>query len=340
MLKKGITSYEVIQEIESKWINGIQKKAEFLNILKKEDITKFLEKLINATYELRNCIDMCVDEVLWLTWWDEHRDSCSVCKCVIGSSEAYVLIPNEYGDKLAYKLHEKCLEFLKTKVNEYSKQGFKGEDILTMLMNTPIPPSIAYEVLRMTNLVSNKERLTIQLIPQKPREDPLLRKKWEELKERVVREVKDLFTNISPGAQIVSYKKLKGVMPMPETVSKFYQALEMILESNKQSIIELLRECKEDEAKNKLKEIVMKIFSNPLIVTFPPLALVGMNKVRLDPTTISGLTDLCEMAGINISFKLEWEKNELLQLLDKIYDKESNIGKEWISTLKSIVTKS
>lgn len=127
---------------------------------------------------------------------------------------------------------------------------------------------------------------------------------------------------------------------MPETVSKFYQALEMILESNKQSIIELLREGKEDEAKNKLKEIVMKMFSNPLIVTFPPLALVGMNKVRLDPTTISGLTDLCEMAGINISFKLEWGKNELLQLLDKIYDKESNIGKEWISTLKSIVTKS
>jgi len=124
-------------------------------------------------------------------------------------------------------------------------------------------------------------------------------------------------------------------LPKPHFVLKFYQVLDMVLGSIKQSIMELLKDGKDDEARSKLKDIVMKMFSDPYVIFFPPIAIVGNRLVYLDVTALAGLSRLCESIGIKIPFKFEWRVNELLELLDKVYEK--TYAKFWVEILRNII---
>jgi len=49
---------------------------------------------------------------------------------------------------LAYKVHNKCFESLKTRAKELLRQGFAKEEILKKLVEKSLPPSIKYEALK------------------------------------------------------------------------------------------------------------------------------------------------------------------------------------------------
>jgi hypothetical protein len=62
-----------------------------------------------------------------------------------------MLIPKEYVEKdLAYKVHERCFEFLKSRASAMLKQGLTKKGIFRRLKLDAIPPSIVYEVLKVT----------------------------------------------------------------------------------------------------------------------------------------------------------------------------------------------
>jgi len=345
MLKEGAEAYDIVKEVDDKWVGGIRYPKSFLNILKRENLIEFLESLINVVDELRDCMCVCVDEVAWLTWCDldeNRRNYCPACGRVVSSSEPHVLIPNEYGERLAYKLHRECLESLKTKVNEYLRQGLREKEIFNKMLIEVIPPSIVYEVLKMTGIINEEELVIKCSVPQRLREEeePSLREKWERLRKEVIREVEDIFANTPPASEMVVYRRsLRGLLvPMPEEVLKFYQALDMALGTVKQSVMELLKEGKEDEARSKLKDITMKMFSNSFMVMFPTIAIVSNRRVHLDVKTFAGLSKLCDIVGIRIPFKLEWRVNELLELLDEICKRREDwVTRDWVEILRNII---
>ena len=345
MLKEGAEAYDIVKEVDDKLVGDIRYPKSFLNILKRENLIEFLESLINVVDELRDCMCVCVDEVAWLTWCDldeNRRNYCPACGRVVSSSEPHVLIPNEYGERLAYKLHRECLESLKTKVNEYLRQGLREKEIFNKMLIEVIPPSIVYEVLKMTGIINEEELVIKCSVPQRLREEeePSLREKWERLRKEVIREVEDIFANTPPASEMVVYRRsLRGLLvPMPEEVLKFYQALDMALGTVKQSVMELLKEGKEDEAGSKLKDITMKMFSNSFMVMFPTIAIVSNRRVHLDVKTFAGLSKLCDIVGIRIPFKLEWRVNELLELLDEICKRREDwVTRDWVEILRNII---
>jgi len=126
MLKEGIETYEIIKKIDEKWVSGIENLKSFLSILKREDIIKFLESLIDVVSRLRDCMCICVDEVTWLTWRDlneSRKNYCPLCGCVVNPSEPHILIPNEYGEKLTYKLLGIVLNYLRLKLMNTLDRG-------------------------------------------------------------------------------------------------------------------------------------------------------------------------------------------------------------------------
>jgi len=76
---------------------------------------------------------------------------------------------------------------------------------------------------------------------------------------------------------------------------------------------------------------------NPLIAHFPPLGEKVNDIVHLHPTTLAGLTKICERLGIKIEFKLDWSVGELLHILDEIYSKGTKYDREWVDVLRETV---
>jgi len=168
---------------------------------------------------------------------------------------------------------------------------------------------------------------------------PSLEEEWRRLRKEVIREVEDLFVHISPGAQVVAYSSRRNPFFIPERVVKFYQALDMALGTVKQSVMELLKEGKKDEARSKLKDIAIRMFSNSFMVMFPTIAIASSSRrVHLDVKTFAGLSKLCDIVGIRIPFKLEWRVNELLELLDEICKRREDwVTRDWVEILRNII---
>jgi hypothetical protein len=151
-LKREVDVSKVVHEVKRSWGEGtIQYLAEFTRVLEgdRARLLKFLEDLLRTANELRSCLSECIEEVLWLRHWGRFGDYCPICVSFIGPSEAYVLVPEVYAQKdLAYKVHNKCFESLKTRAKELLRQGFAKEEILKKLVEKSLPPSIKYEALK------------------------------------------------------------------------------------------------------------------------------------------------------------------------------------------------
>jgi hypothetical protein len=346
MLKEGRDPHDILRVIEKSWFGGIKYHDSFLDILKRRGrgLHEFIDNLLRVVEELKGCTSISIEEVAWLTWRDQenglYRDVCPVCKKPVAFPEAYTLIPNEYVRKnLAYKVHVNCFELLKGKARDFAKQGLSGKDIFRrLLVETSIPPTIAYEVLKSENLVQEWRDIAFPeegLQRDISFEEEGLSEEWERLKKECVESVERTLAHISPAAQIISYKRVKP-MPMPERVVEFYMTLERTLGKVKPDAIRLLKEGRRGEAESMLKTIIGKMFLNPLITTFPPNAFVGVrDKVALTIRTMEGLASICELAGVRIDVKTEWSRSELLNLLDSIYDRVDWVAKEWIDVLKA-----
>jgi len=345
MLKEGRDPHDILREIEMSWFGGIKYHDSFLDVLRREGLHEFIDNLLRVVEELKSCMSISVEEVAWLTWRDQengmYRDVCPVCRKPIAFSEVYTLTPDEYVRKnLAYKVHVNCFELLKGKARDFAKQGLLGGDIFRrLLVEVSVPPSIAYEVLKSENLVQEWRDIALpeeELQRDISIEEEGLSEEWEHLKKECVESVERALAHISPAAQIISYKRVKHLMPMPERVSEFYMTLERTLGKVKPDAIRLLKKGRRGEAENILKTIIEKMFLNPLITTFPPNAFVGVrDKVALTIRTVEGLARVCELAGVKIDAKTEWSRLELLNLLNSVYDKVDWVAKEWIDILRA-----
>jgi hypothetical protein len=345
MLKEGRDPHDILREIERSWFGGIKYHDSFLDVLRREGLREFIDNLLKIVEELKGCMSISVGEVAWLTWRDQenglYRDVCPVCRKPVAFPEVYTLTPNEYVRKnLAYKVHVNCFELLKGKARDFAKQGLLGRDIFRrLLVEVSVPPSIAYEVLKSENLI--QEWRDIAFLEEGLQrdisiEEEGLSEEWERLKEECVESVERSLAHIGPAAQIIWYKRVKHLMPMPEWVLEFYMTLERALGKVKPDAIRLLKEGRRGEAENMLKTIIEKMFLNPLITTFPPNVFVGVgDKVMLTVRTVEGLARVCELAGVRIDAKTEWSRSELLNLLNSVYDKVDWVAKEWIDILRA-----
>ena len=159
--------------------------------------------------------------------------------------------------------------------------------------------------------------------------------RWRDLKRRAIRWAEERSAHVSPGATVVAYRRMPYV---PERVAAFYRALDVMLESAKPTVLELLRSCRESEAEELLRGIAVRMFSNPLIVTFPPFAApAGEGRVALSPETVAGLAKVCESAGVRVEPRVEWSREELLRLLDEVYGRVSAYEKGWVDVLRKMV---
>jgi hypothetical protein len=162
LLKEGRDVYSIIQEVEKTWVGGIKYRESLLLTIKekRKDLERCIEDLLRAVRELRKCIDISVWEVSYLSWREEKReDICPVCKSLVSSLEPSIMMPREYIQKgLAYKVHEKCLEYLKSVIEKSSKQGLSGVEIFKkLIVEHSLPPSVAFEMLKERDLIKPGE---------------------------------------------------------------------------------------------------------------------------------------------------------------------------------------
>jgi hypothetical protein len=151
VLKGKNDPHEILLEVGKVW-GSIQTPKDFVNALKGErtKLLKLLEDMLKIVNELKSCIHMCVEEVVWLEFYREFKGICPVCSRAISPLETYISVPMEYAEKnLAYKVHKECFEILKTKANEILKQGLTKEKVFRALPEKSMPPSIIHEVLKM-----------------------------------------------------------------------------------------------------------------------------------------------------------------------------------------------
>jgi hypothetical protein len=151
LLKEERDAYSIIQEVEKSWVGGIRHRESFLSVLikeKRKDLEKCIEDLLRAARELRECIDVSAMEVSYLSWREEKRkDICPVCKSFVSPLELFTMIPREYIQKgLAYKVHKKYFEYLKSVIEKTSKQGLSGVEIFKKLVvEHALPPRVPIE---------------------------------------------------------------------------------------------------------------------------------------------------------------------------------------------------
>jgi len=156
MLKRGSKPYDVVNYIESKWLNGIRSPESLLSVLRSSNTLEFFECLVKAVDELRECMRWCILEVLFTSsWLRRFSDVCPWCVRIVSPLEPYMLIPSEYGGKLAFRVHKKCFEELKTKACEYMKQGLRGRELFRKLYIKYMPSSIVYETILQANICLN-----------------------------------------------------------------------------------------------------------------------------------------------------------------------------------------
>jgi hypothetical protein len=73
---------------------------------------------------------------------------------------------------------------------------------------------------------------------------------------------------------------------------------------------------------------------NPLIEVFPPMSSVEDDRVVLALRTVEGLARIGEMVGLKVGVKSEWDRGELLRLLDDIYRRGDERVREWVDELR------
>jgi len=341
LLKEGRDAYSIIQEVEKTWFGGIRHRESFLSMVikeKRKDLERCIEDLLRAARELRECIDVSAMEVSYLSWREEEgrKDVCPLCKSPVSPLELSTMMPREYIQKgLAYKVHEKCFEYLKSVIEKTSKQGLSGVEIFRkLIVEHALPPSVAFEMLKDRDLIKPGEVPRIFESGSPQVYDRELEEEWSRLIEDAVAQVERILEHTSPAAGIISEKKLPIAVDPDGRVPSFYRVLYRVLGLSKHELMPLLKEGKRDVVLNKLKEQASKMFENVWIVSFPPEAFVGVDKARLTPTALAGLVKICEIANVKIESKLEWSKAELIDLLTSIYGKVSYCEREWIDLLK------
>jgi hypothetical protein len=150
ILESGGDIYEVIQKIESDELWSAKNLKSFVDTLREPYIINFLKDLIIAVNELKECMDLCVLEVLEVEFYtqDRFRDLCPIC---FSSTyrEDFILIPEEYRPKnLAFRVHKRCFEELTKKARELLYKGLNERETLRKVMIKFMPPSIVWEAVK------------------------------------------------------------------------------------------------------------------------------------------------------------------------------------------------
>jgi hypothetical protein len=284
LLKEGRDAYSIIQEVEKTWVGGIRHHKSFLSMLikeKRKELERCIEDLLRVARELRERIDISVWEVSYLSWRKEKReDICPVCKSLVSSLEPSIMMPREYIQKgLAYKVHEKCLEYLKSVIEKLSKQGLSGVEVFRkLIVEHVLPPSVAFEMLKDRDLIKPGEVPRIFESGSAQVYDRGLEEEWSRLVEGAVAQVERILKHTSPAAGIISKKKLPIVVDPDGRASSFYRVLYRVLGLSKRELMPLLKEGKRDVVLSKLKEQASKMFENVWIVLFPPKHLLVRTK--------------------------------------------------------------
>jgi hypothetical protein len=121
-----------------------------VDALKKPYTLSFLKDLIKAVNELRECIDLCVLEVLEVEFYTQNRfrDLCLICfSSTYG--EDFILVPEEYRFKnLAFRVHRKCFEELVKRAREFLDKGLNERETLNRVMFKFMPPSLVWEAVK------------------------------------------------------------------------------------------------------------------------------------------------------------------------------------------------
>jgi hypothetical protein len=142
--------YEVVQMVESGKLWSVRDLKSFVDALKKPYIVNFLKDLIKAVNELRECIDLCILEVLEVEFYTQNRfrDLCPICfSSTYG--EDFILVPEEYRIKnLAFRVHRKCFEELVKRAREFLGKGLNEKETLHRVMFKSMPPSIVWEAIK------------------------------------------------------------------------------------------------------------------------------------------------------------------------------------------------
>jgi hypothetical protein len=149
VFESGGGIYEVFQ-IESGEPWSIKDLKSFVDALKEPYIINFLKDLIKAVNELKECMELCVLEVLEVEFYaqDRFRDLCPVC---FSSTyrEDFISIPEEYRSKnLAFRVHKRCFEELTKKARELLDKGLNEKETLRKVMIKFMPPSIVWEAVK------------------------------------------------------------------------------------------------------------------------------------------------------------------------------------------------
>jgi len=154
ILDRGGSSYEVIQRIESSVLWSVKDLKSFVDVLKKHYITDFLKDLLKAVNELKDCIDLCIEEVIGVEFWHSKgfSDLCPYCVTSTYLEKEVVLIPEEYISKnLAFKVHRQCFERLINIVKSILTEGFeKRREVIEEVMRRTksLPPSLIWEAVK------------------------------------------------------------------------------------------------------------------------------------------------------------------------------------------------
>jgi len=151
MLRSGAALHDVIREVEGGWAGGIEYLSSFVAVLRRGDVVEFLDNLLGAIRELRDCLDSCVLEVVRLVSHgrDRFRDVCPLCFSSVYPSEGYIQVPAEYvGRGIAYTVHRNCFELLRGRAREMLREGYPTGEVLRRLSERSAPPSVAYEALK------------------------------------------------------------------------------------------------------------------------------------------------------------------------------------------------
>jgi hypothetical protein len=143
--------YDVVQRVKSGSLWRVEHLESFAEVLKKSYIINFLKDLLKATDELRDCIGLCVLEVIMTEFYNEKRfkDLCPWC-FTSTFEEDFILIPEEYRDhpNLAFRVHKNCFEELVRKAKEFLNEGLNEREILNKVMVKYMPPSIVWEAIK------------------------------------------------------------------------------------------------------------------------------------------------------------------------------------------------
>jgi len=144
--------YDIVQRVENRSLWRVEHLKSFVEVLKKSYIINFLKDLLKVIDELRDCIGLCVLEVIMTEFYNEKRfkDLCPWC-FTSTFEEDFILIPEEYRGhpkNLAFRVHKNCFEELVRKAKEFLNEGLNEREILNKVMVKYMPPSIVWEAIK------------------------------------------------------------------------------------------------------------------------------------------------------------------------------------------------